>query len=53
MDARVTHTDLAGACVLITFSDGTAALFDAAFLYAHSEDSGNKRLPSENRRTNS
>jgi hypothetical protein len=35
------------ACVLVNFSDGTAALFDDGFLYTHQNDSGNKRWPAD------
>jgi hypothetical protein len=45
MSAR--KTDIAGDFVLVTFGDGTAALFDSGFLYAHRNDNGNRQLPAE------
>ena len=38
MNAKIVSVDLAEAHVLVNYSDGSAALFDGDFLYAHRND---------------
>ncbi len=47
MRGIIKDVDLSEGMVLITFADGTAALFDAEFLYAHRDGEGNEPLPPE------
>ena len=43
----IKDVDFVGGKVLVTFTDGTAALFNAEFLYAHRSNDGNTPLPPE------
>jgi hypothetical protein len=45
MDATVTQVDLVRDGAIINFGDGTAAFFDAEFLYAHRSEGSNALLP--------
>ena len=47
MNAKIVSVDLAEAHLLVNYSDGSAALFDGEFLYAHRNDSGNQQMPAE------
>jgi hypothetical protein len=47
MKPTISNVDIVDNAVLVTFSDGTAALFDADFLYAHREEQGSDTLTEE------
>lgn len=47
MTSIIRDVDLVGGRVLVTFSDGTATIFTAAFLYDHQNNDGNESLPPE------
>jgi hypothetical protein len=52
MNASAIAVDLVRGDVLVNFSDGTAAIFNAEFLYVHRSDSNNKCLPDEGKSAN-
>jgi hypothetical protein len=47
MEPTIKDVDSVGGKVLVSFTDGSAVLFDAAFLFSHRDDAGNQPLPAE------
>jgi hypothetical protein len=47
MSADITSVDLVAGGVIVSFTDGSAAFYDADFLHAHRSSKGNSLLPEE------
>jgi hypothetical protein len=43
----VVDVDLVEGGIIVNFADGSAAFFDAEFLYDHQGDNGNNHLPND------